>query len=160
MRANAVSIRLILFAVLVLPMLLLMSQSRAQVPPEDSVALYVADGQLISYPFRVFVTHDMTAKMNPRLMLSVSHMFSSASEGESDKLVPIIVARNQISTETVAGQAIQITGTLLLFDLQNYPVSRYKGMTRVTPILTWNEPTEMGESIERAVVASRAVNHQ
>lgn len=158
MRVNAIFVQLILFAILVLPMLLFISQSRAQHSANDSVELFVADGQLISHPFRVFVTHDVSAKMNPRLMFSVSHTFSSASEGESNKLTPIIVARNQISTETIAGQAIQITGTLLLFDLKDYPVSPYKGMTRVTPILTWDEPTESGDSIKRAVVASRAVN--
>lgn len=137
--------------------ILFISQGRAEEIKANSIALYVADGQLMSHPFRVFVTYDIADDMKPELLLRASHTFSPVQEGESEKIKPFIIARNQISTETVAGQNIQITGTLLLFDLQNYPVSPYKGMTRITPILTWTERTTDGKSEERAVVASREV---
>lgn len=145
--------------ILILTLLLLfVPQGRAEDTNNANISLYVADGQLISHPFRIFVTYDITAAMQPELLLRTSHTFSSVQKGESEKIKPIIIARNQISTETVAGQNIQITGTLLLFDLQHYPVSLYKGMTRITPILTWTESTVDGMQVEHAVVASREVN--
>jgi len=139
-------------------LLLFMTQGRAQDTNGENFALYVADGQLMSHPFRVFVTHDITAAMQPELLLRASHTFTHAHKEEFEKIKPIIVARHQISTETVVNQKIQLTGTLLLFDLMNYPVSPYKGMTRVTPILTWTETTPDGEKIDHAAIASREVN--
>lgn len=144
--------------ILTLILLLILPQGRAQDTHSDTISLYVADGQLMSHPFRVFVTHDITTAMQPQLLLRTSHTFSSVHKKEFETIKPIIIARNQISTEMVVGQNIQLTGTLLLFDLQNYPVSPYKGMTRITPILTWTESTADGVKVEQAVVASHEVN--
>ena len=141
----------------ILIFLVLIPQSRAEESDSERISLFVADGQLMSHPFRVFVTHDITEAMEPELLLRASHTFTAVRKGESDKLQPFVIARNQISTESVAGQKIQITGTLMLFDLQNYPVSPYKGMTRVTPILEWMESASDGNKEKRAVVASRQV---
>ena len=144
--------------ILTLILLLILPQGRAQDTHSDTISLYVADGQLMSHPFSVFVTHDITTAMQPQLLLRTSHTFSSVHKKEFETIKPIIIARNQISTEMVVGQNIQLTGTLLLFDLQNYPVSPYKGMTRITPILTWTESTADGVKVEQAVVASHEVN--
>lgn len=135
----------------------LLSSVEAQETNRTGIELFVADGQLISHPFRVFVTHDVTPEMQPQLLLRVSHTLSSVQKGEFDKIRPLIIARNQISTETIAAQKVQKTGTLLLFDLQTYPVPLYKGMIRVTPILTWTESTTAGP-LEKAVIAPYEVN--
>lgn len=135
----------------------IMSIANAQETNRSGVELFVADGQLISHPFRVFVTQDVTPQMQPQLSLRASHTLSSVQKGELDKIKPLIIARNQISTEKVADQKVQMTGTLLLFDLQSYPVPTYKGMIRVTPILTWTESTAAG-TLEKAVVAPYEVN--
>ncbi|MFZ5594379.1 MAG: hypothetical protein ACOY4D_08995 [Pseudomonadota bacterium] len=143
--------------VIVILWILLAPLSEAQQPDSGGIELFVADGQLMSHPFRVFLTHDITPEMQPRLSLHASHTFSTAQKGERDEIKPLVIARNQISTETVASQKIQMTGTLLLFDLQNYPVPPYKGMIRLTPILTWTESTPAGP-LQRTVVAAHEIN--
>jgi len=45
-----------------------------------------------------------------------------------------------------------IIGTLLIFDLTDYPIPRYKAMTRVTPILIWKE-----NDSERTAVATHEI---
>lgn len=151
------SIKLRRWPVIAILWILLVSPSEAQQPDGSGIELFVADGQLMSHPFRVFVTHDITPDMQPRLSLHASHTFSAVQKGERDSIRPLVIARNQISTETVAGQKIQVTGTLLLFDLQDYPVPLYKGMIRLTPILAWTEPTPAG-ALEQTVVAPHEVN--
>ncbi len=129
----------------------------AQEANRSGIELFVADGQLMSHPFRVFVTHDITPDMQPRLLLQASHTISPVQKGEFERIKPLVIARNQISTETVAGQKVQMTGTLLLFDLQKYPVPPYKGMIRLTPMLVWSESTPAGPA-EQTVVAPHEIN--
>jgi hypothetical protein len=50
-----------------------------------------------------------------------------------------VLAANQQETLEVEGNKLQLTGTVLLFDLKDYEVYDWKPMTRLQPILEWNE---------------------
>jgi hypothetical protein len=49
------------------------------------------------------------------------------------------VAPGQSWTDGVDGQAVASRGTLLLFDLNTYPMPGWKPMARVTPVLRWGK---------------------
>ena len=53
---------------------------------------------------------------------------------------PSIVAPDQQETVEVNGTQTSLNGTVLVFDVRNYPVSLIKAMTRVEPVLEWNGP--------------------
>ena len=112
------------------------------VPKADrtSIRLIVADGQLTSHPLRVFVTHHITESMSPTLRLMPSHTLLKAQAGEGNPIEPSIVAPDQQETVEVNGTQTSLNGTVLVFDVRNYPVSLIKAMTRVEPVLEWNEP--------------------
>jgi hypothetical protein len=51
------------------------------------------------------------------------------------------VAPHQQLYQTVNGQQIASIGTVLLFDLRHYPLPFYKAMIRVTPVVSWTDPS-------------------
>lgn len=114
--------------------------------------LFMPDGQLKSHTVRVYVTGDISADRQPRLMLLRSHALTKKAVDEAARLEPGIVAPGQEWVERVNGQDVRRTGTLLLFDLGNIDFS-FKAMMRVMPVVTWTD----GGS-EHLAVASREVN--
>jgi len=118
----------------------------------QTTRLFMPDGQLKSHTVRVYVTHDISANQQPRLMLLRSHSVTKKAVDEATKLEPGIVAPGQEWVERVSGQEVRRTGTLLLFDLSNLNF-HYKAMMRVMPVVSWTEG-----GLEHIVVSSREVN--
>lgn len=116
------------------------------------VRLSMPDGQLRSHSIRVYVTRDIQPAQSPRLRLLRSHAVTRRAVEEAASFEPGIVAPGQEWIETVNGQQVRRTGTLLLFDLSAIEFG-VKAMMRVMPVLSWTE----GGS-ERVVVAPREVN--
>jgi hypothetical protein len=117
-----------------------------------STHLHMPDGQLSSHPIRVYVTPDIPESLDPRLRLTGSHEVTKKHTTEDELIKPFVHATNQNWVEIVAGQKVTRTGTLLLFDLRNYPIHPLKPMIRLTPTLyrkqsknntTWN-PVAVG----------------
>jgi len=106
---------------------------------EESVQLFMADGQLKSHPIRVFITKDITDSMSPKLMLKGSHAFSKKNSAEDSLIKPLLIARKQESEQMDNENKVTLTGTLLLFDLSHYPIPNYKTAMRLTPTLIWEE---------------------
>lgn len=117
-----------------------------------SIRLSMPDGQLKSHSIRVYVTRDIQPAQNPKLRLLRSHAVTKRAVDEATVFEPGIVAPGQEWIETVNGQQVRRTGTLLLFDLSAIQFG-VKAMTRVMPVLSWTE----GGS-EHVVVGSREVN--
>ena len=119
--------------------------------------LFMDDGQLKSHLIRVFLTQDISEEAEPKLRFSASHSLSRKQPGEDQFVPAVAVARNQHLERIVDGKDVGPTGTLLLFDLSNYPMPFYKGMMRFTPILTWNEQ-EGGDPVQHLALGAREVN--
>jgi hypothetical protein len=100
---------------------------------EEETQLFMADGQLKSHPIRVFITKDINKDMKPMLMLTGSHAITKKERGEGRLVEPMVIAQNQRSEQTVNETKITLTGTLLLFDLNHYPIPSYKAVMRLTP---------------------------
>ena len=111
--------------------------SQAQVKA-DAVHLFVPDGQLRTHAIRVFVTHDVSASMQPRLRL-LAHSSSNSREVRTTEFEPLLIARNQQWIQRVEDQEIGYTGSLLLFDVSPYPMPFYKPMSRLMVALEWQE---------------------
>ncbi len=114
---------------------------------DPSTHLHMPDGQLSSHPIRVYATPDIPESLDPRLRLTGSHEVTKKHTTEDELIKPFVHATNQNWVEIVAGQKVTRTGTLLLFDLRNYPIHPLKAMIRLTPTLyrkaskndtTWN----------------------
>ncbi len=125
---------------------------------DNGVELFMRDGQLKSHPVRVFLTHDVTEAMNPRLVLAGSHSVSKEHPDESKSINPKWIARNQTVSQVKDGAPITVTGTLMLFDLKDYPIPFYKGMMRVVPIVYWDETGPGAITERRAAVGPHEVN--
>jgi hypothetical protein len=102
---------------------------------EPAIDLYMPDGQLLSHPIRAYVTPDIPESLDPRLRLTGSHEVTKKHPKEDELVKPFVHATNQNWVEIVAGQKVTKTGTLLLFDLRNYPIHPLKPMIRLTPTL-------------------------
>jgi len=113
--------------------LLLLSGSVFAADP--STHLHMPDGQLSSHPIRVYVTPDIPRSFDTRLRLTGSHEVTKKHPKEDELIKPFVHVTNQNWVEIVAGQKVTKTGTLLLFDLQNYPIHPLKPMIRLTPTL-------------------------
>ena len=111
-----------------------------QSPAENEYTLIVADGQLKSHPIRVFIPHDIRSDMNPRFSL----VNATSPDGTPWTARPRLVARHQTRTETIDGQAVQLSGTMFLFDCSEYKIPFYKAMTRIAPTLAWEEQEGKG----------------
>ena len=117
-----------------------------------ALRLYMPDGQLMSHRLSVYVTGSLQESHKPVLRLFRSHAITAREEDEEKPLVPTFIAAGQQWTETVDGQDIRQTGTILLFDGSQVPLG-FKAMVRVRPALTWIE----GAS-ERRLLGPHEVN--
>ena len=124
----------------------------AMAATDGPVQIFMPDGQLKSHTVKIYVTKDIQADQKPRLRLLRSHAVTQKTVGEEAHMGPVIVAPAQEWIQSVMGEEIRRTGTLLLFDLSDLDF-QYKAMIRVTPVVTW---TENGS--ERIVVSPREVN--
>jgi hypothetical protein len=114
--------------------------------------IYMPDGQLKSHSIRVYVTRDILPDQSPRLRLLRSHSVTKKAVDETTVEVPGVVAPGQEWIESVEGQQVRRSGTLLLFDISNRNFG-YKAMLRVMPVLYWTEG-----GIGRIAVGEREVN--
>jgi len=128
------------------------SQSPAPVGRESTLKIYMPDGQLKSHSIRVYVTRDILPYQNPRLQLLRSHAVTKKAVDEAAFEEPGLVAPNQEWIETVDGQQVRRSGTLLLFDISNIDFG-YKAMLRVMPVVSWAEG-----DMKRVAVSAREVN--
>ena len=110
------------------------------------------DGQLKSHSIRVYVTRDILPDQSPRLRLLRSHSVTKKAVDETTVEEPGVVAPGQEWIESVEGQQVRRSGTLLLFDISNRNFG-YKAMLRVMPVLYWTEG-----GIGRIAVGEREVN--
>jgi len=122
---------------ILLAMILFMSSNASSA--EESVQLFMADGQLKSHPIRVFITKDIADSVSPKLMLKGSHAISKKNAAEDLLIKPLLIARKQESEQIINENKVILTGTLLLFDLSHYPIPGYKTAMRLTPTLIWGE---------------------
>ena len=118
----------------------------------EALRIYMPDGQLKSHSVRVYVSRDILPTENPRLQLLRSHAVTRQAVDEAALHEPGLVAPHQEWVESVDGQQVRRSGTLLLFDLSKMDVD-YKAMVRVTPVVSWTH----GATKEIAI-ADREVN--
>lgn len=114
--------------------------------------LFVRDGQLISHPFLVFVENQqITAEMNPRLLLRGPHWATAPSSLENKPLKPVEVVPGHSRVSTVAQEKTAVTGTLLVFDFGEHSLPPYKAAVRFLPAVVWTEklPDGKGDKIDR-----------
>lgn len=102
---------------------------------EPTTHLYMPDGQLSSHPIRVYVTPDIPESFDTRLRLTGSHEVTEKHPKEDELIKPFVHVTKQNWVEIVSEQKVAQTGTLLLFDLRNYPIHPLKAMIRLTPTL-------------------------
>lgn len=121
-------------------------------PSEPIVRIYMPDAQLTSHSVRVYVTRDLASEQNPRLQLLRSHAVTKRAVKEAEPQEPGLVAAGQEWTETVKGQEVRRSGTLLMFDLSRLDFD-YRAMVRVTPVVSWEEG-----GVPRIAVGAREVN--
>jgi len=114
--------------------------------------IYMPDGQLKSHSIRVYVTRDILPDQTPRLRLLRSHAVTKKAVDETTVEEPGVVAPGQEWIESVEGQQVRRSGTLLLFDISNRDFG-YGAMRRVMPVLSWTEG-----GIGRIAVGEREVN--
>jgi hypothetical protein len=134
MKSRAVYFLLSIFA--------LSASAQTLVPaPSPSVApqMNVPEGQLRSSPIRVYVSPtNLDDNVKPQLQLAPFKGWTKDTSVDAfAKHDPKLVAPNQSWIENVAGENVQRHGTLMIFDLSEFPIARYKASTRVIPILTW-----------------------
>jgi hypothetical protein len=139
------------FAALVL--LAVVFSSRGAFCEEQAVELWMPDGQLRSNPVRVYVTHTVTPAMKPTLRLLTSHVLLGEASQTSAKFEPWLAVPNQTWVQPTAAGDVSRSGSTLIFDLNGYPIPKYKAMVRLIPMLTWAEG-----GIEHTVVGPRPVN--
>lgn len=137
--------RLSVFWLLVL-LLISTSLGGAAIADETSARLIMPDGQLRSHPVEVRLPGTkITSDMEPKLRLV---QVGRASDGlESDvwphggEYSPFVVAPDQTWHDEIQPDLVQ-TGTVLLFNLRNFPIPCYKTGTRVQPVLRWHSTDE------------------
>jgi len=119
---------------------------------EQIVRIYMPDGQLKSHSIRVYVTRDILPSQNPRLRLLRSHAVTKRAVEEAALEEPGVVAPSQEWIESVEGQQVRRSGTLLLFDISHIDCG-FRAMVRVMPVVSWTEG-----NIARVAVGAREVN--
>ncbi len=118
--------------------------AQAQPDPDDQsedqppIRIYMPDGQLKSHSIRLYANREIQPDQKPRLDLLRSHAVTEQTEGETKLLEPKVVAPGQEWIESVDGQEVRRSGTLLMFDLSNVDF-QYKGVLRVTPVVSWED---------------------
>jgi hypothetical protein len=93
--------------------------------------LYMPDGQLKSSTIRVYVSGEKQPKTN--VVLELRQNTAAGVKFNQNHIAP-----DQQWTETINGQAVSQTGTLLLFDIRKLPIIEWKAMLRVLPVITWD----------------------
>jgi hypothetical protein len=114
--------------------------------------VYMPDGQIKSHSIRVYITRDIQSSQSPKLRLLRSHAVTSKGANEASYLDPVEVAPGQEWIESVDGQKVRRSGTLLLFDLSQMDLD-FKAMLRVMPVVTWNDA-----GIVHTAIGEREVN--
>jgi len=115
----------------------------------EPVRFVMPDGQLRSHPIRVFLDRDLTTAMKPVLTLITSHALLNRGVREITTNACTFIARNQLFLQEIRGVQVNTTGTLLLVDLDpGFHIPWYKAVVRVTPSLTWTEPSADGKEPE------------
>ena len=104
--------------------------------------MFVPDGQLVSSPIKVYVAPlNLDNANSPILRLVPLQHWNGGEITDVPKCELVLVAPNQIWTETIAGQPVQRQGTLLIFDARkSFSIQKFKSTSRATPILTWADP--------------------
>ena len=100
--------------------------------------VYMPDGQIASHSIRVYVPRNILLSQNPTLRLLQSHAVTKQDLKNAKPRVPGVVAPGQTWMESMDGQEVACSGTLLMFDLSNMDF-QFKAMVRVLPVLTWTE---------------------
>lgn len=107
----------------------------------ESVRVFMPDGQIKSHLLRVFVTKDFTQEDAPKLILSAGRLVLKELPDWAEKPIePRHISRFQHRTELLDGVDIGPTGTLLIFDLRNIDFPWFKACMRVTPAIKWGNP--------------------
>jgi hypothetical protein len=140
--------RRILFLFTLLSFLFSYSFSEEATSPYE---LYMADGQLMGHAIRVFVNTNV--EDNVKLHFFVSHLKGNKDRTTAGPFEYKFIARDQNVTVSVDGQNVNRNGTLLLYDLYQFPMPIYSAMTRVTPILTWTDKN----NVEQSVISDREI---
>ncbi len=137
-------------------LILVLSNSLAYAQ-NQAVKLYIPDGQFIDRPVRVYVIGiDDALLVNPRLCLVKLKKEAKGAGGEDpcrkDKEKnPFDRAKDQQLQRKIKGSDVPLskTGTLLLFNLQDFHIPRLQPGTRILPILHYGN--------EQTIVADREV---
>ena len=120
---------------------------------DGPIRLYMPDSQLKSHIVRVYVNREIPANQNPPILLLRSHSITAKAADEDKRWEPKLVARGQEWVESVDGQQVRHSGTLLLYDLREINGFGLKAMLRVMPVISWKE----GEA-DRVAVGADEVN--
>ncbi|NJL58468.1 MAG: hypothetical protein HC887_01245 [Desulfobacteraceae bacterium] len=107
---------------------------------EEGIRMLIREGQFISEPFEIFVNQDIRKSMNPKLTLINISLFQGESEKKSEdiRLSPRVIARKQ----TRMIDNIALKGTVLLFNIRQYPFKPYEILKQVKPVLIWDNPED------------------
>jgi hypothetical protein len=113
------------------------------VAPDDSkgdpIHLYVPDGQLRSSPVRLFVNRNISMSDKPIVCMYSGHALTTKSAAEDLSQQIDYVAPGQSWTENLNGQDITNSGTVILVNLNRFPIDWYKPMKRVLAVLQWED---------------------
>ena len=119
--------------------------------------LYVPDGQLLSRPIQVYVAYtNLNNTMKPTLQL-FDYDAQGKQEPAQSKWTSSFVAGGQSWMEDGSGVATSYQGTFLMFDLHQYKKGNYgslKSAVRVTPVLTWTDPSATNAASLSTVVGN------
>lgn len=136
----------------------LAQEAAAQAGPPAPVRLHVRDGQLLSHTFPVFVTADIEPGMKPVLRFAGAHLVTGPGQLERDGFAPALVAPHQLRTLRVGEADVQVTGTLMLFELPERGIPAYKSAVRLLPSVEWTVAGADGAPAStRRVVAEREI---
>jgi hypothetical protein len=109
----------------------------------EPVRVFMPDGQIKSHLLRVYITEDITEADKPTLTLLAGQFLLESLPSWAERTNSYReLARFQHWTETVDGQQISRTGTLLVFDLRKAAFPVFKACMRVTPVIKWGQPTQ------------------
>lgn len=109
-----------------------------------SMEMYIPQGQVSNRVFKVYIRDYVLTKDNhPELILNGNKKTTNVS----CKLVDL--ASNQVFSKQVQeGENINVSGTLLLFDISSLDISKLRTSIKVMPVLAWNDlNTQTGKKI-------------
>jgi len=118
----------------------------------QSNEVYMPDGQIASHSIRVYVPRNILLSQNPTLRLLRSHAVTKKDVQDAKPELPGVVAPGQTWKESMDGQEVACSGTLLMFGLSDMDF-QFKPMVRVLPVLRWTEG-----GAQQTAVGAREVN--